>query len=197
MNHRIAFALKTSATPAALAMALLAAPCFAQAAAPDTSLSAAGPEIVVTGTRIARPDLKSISAVSVVSADDLKLANAATAETFLTQNPQFVAGLTSASNNGSGGTATVDLRGLGDQRTLVLIDGRRMVPYSIGGAVDINAIPSVLIKRVEVLTGGVLRQTIPDKPRSSRQRYVLTEAGIQLKLLHEQAVAKPDEENGH
>ena len=48
-----------------------------------------------------------------------------------------------------------------------------------------------------LLTGGVLRQTIPDKPRSSRQRYVLTEAGIQLKLLHEQAVAKPDEENGH
>ena len=49
----------------------------------------------------------------------------------------------------------------------------------------------------QLLTGGVLRQTIPDKPRSSRQRYVLTEAGIQLKLLHEQAVAKPDEENGH
>jgi ATP-dependent DNA helicase RecG len=48
-----------------------------------------------------------------------------------------------------------------------------------------------------LLTGGVLRPTIPDKPRSSRQRYVLTEAGIQLKLLHEQAVAKPDEENGH
>jgi ATP-dependent DNA helicase RecG len=48
-----------------------------------------------------------------------------------------------------------------------------------------------------LLTGGVLRPTIPDKPRSSRQRYVLTEAGIQLKLLHEQAVAKPDEENGY
>lgn len=48
-----------------------------------------------------------------------------------------------------------------------------------------------------LLIGGVLRPTIPDKPRSSRQRYVLTEAGIQLKLLHEQAVAKPDEENGY
>ncbi|MGO7417470.1 RNA-binding domain-containing protein [Rhizobium ruizarguesonis] len=48
-----------------------------------------------------------------------------------------------------------------------------------------------------LLTGGVLRPTIPDKPRSSRQRYVLTEAGIQLKLLHEKAVAKPDEENGY
>lgn len=48
-----------------------------------------------------------------------------------------------------------------------------------------------------LLTGGVLRPTIPDKPRSSRQRYVLTEAGIQLKLLREQAVAKPDEKNGH
>ena len=48
-----------------------------------------------------------------------------------------------------------------------------------------------------LLTGGVLRPTIPDKPRSSRQRYVLTEAGIQLKLLREQALAKPDEEDGH
>lgn len=48
-----------------------------------------------------------------------------------------------------------------------------------------------------LLTGRVLRPTIPDKPRSSRQRYVLTEAGIQLKLLHEKAVAKPDEENGY
>jgi ATP-dependent DNA helicase RecG len=48
-----------------------------------------------------------------------------------------------------------------------------------------------------LLTGGVLRPTIPDKPRSSRQRYVLTEAGIQLKLLRDRAVAKPDEENGH
>ena len=48
-----------------------------------------------------------------------------------------------------------------------------------------------------LLAGGVLRPTIPDKPRSSRQRYVLTDAGIQLKLLHEQTVAKPDDENGY
>lgn len=47
-----------------------------------------------------------------------------------------------------------------------------------------------------LLTGGVLRPTIPDKPRSPRQRYVLTETGIQLKLLREQALAKPDEEDG-
>ncbi len=47
------------------------------------------------------------------------------------------------------------------------------------------------------LAGGVLRPTILDKPRSSRQRYVLTDAGIQLKLLREQAVAKPDDENGY
>lgn len=48
-----------------------------------------------------------------------------------------------------------------------------------------------------LLTGGVLRPTIPDKPRSSRQRYVLTETGIQLKLLREQTLAKPDEEDGY
>ena len=154
MKNRIVYGLKSGVTPAALAVAMLSSPCFAQATPSGAAANAGTLEIVVTGTRIARPDLKSISAVSVVSVDDLKLANSATAESYLTQNPQFVAGLTSATNNGSAGAATVDLRGLGDQRTLVLIDGRRMVPFSIGGAVDINAIPSVLIKRVEVLTGG-------------------------------------------
>ena len=145
--------LRLSVTPTVLALAMLSTPCFAQAA-PGAAKSDDTPEIVVTGTRITRSDLKAISPVSVVTADDLKTANAVTPESFLTQNSQFVAGLTSATNNGSGGIATVDLRGLGDQRTLVLIDGRRMVPATIGGEVDIDAIPAVLIKRVEVLTGG-------------------------------------------
>jgi outer membrane receptor protein involved in Fe transport len=157
MKMRAMSELKLSVTPTVLALAMLSTPCFAQAAAPvapGATTPDDTPVIVVTGTRISRSDLKSISPVSVVTADDLKMANASTPESFLTQNSQFVAGLTSATNNGSGGIATVDLRGLGDQRTLVLIDGRRMVPATIGGEVDIDAIPSVLIQRVEVLTGG-------------------------------------------
>lgn len=123
-------------------------PAAAQAAGAETDV------IVVTGSRISRPDLTGASPVATVTAAELKLTNTVTAESFLSSSPQFVPGTTATTNNGNGGTATVDLRGLGDQRTLVLIDGHRMVPSDIGGAVDINAIPTVLIKRVDVLTGG-------------------------------------------
>lgn len=146
--------LKGTAAPFVLALATVAAPAYAQAAPPADNAPPEEQTIVVTGSRIARPDLQSASPVAVVSAENLKIANAVTAESLLTQNPQFVAGLTGATNNGSGGVATVDLRGLGDQRTLVLINGKRMVPADILSAVDINAIPTVLIKHIDVLTGG-------------------------------------------
>jgi iron complex outermembrane receptor protein len=57
-------------------------------------------------------------------------------------------------NNGTGGAATIDLRGLGANRTLVLINGRRMVPFSLDGTVDTNSIPIALLSRVDLLTGG-------------------------------------------
>ena len=148
--------LKTGAAPFVLGLAILAGPALAQDA-PTPANANEAPEdqaIVVTGSRIARPDLQSASPVSVITAENLKIANAVTAESLLTQNPQFVAGLTGATNNGSAGVATVDLRGLGDNRTLVLINGKRMVPADIFSAVDVNAIPTVLIKRIDVLTGG-------------------------------------------
>ena len=56
-------------------------------------------------------------------------------------------------NNGSAGAATIDLRGLGPNRTLVLINGRRMVPFDLNGVVDTNAIPVSLINRVDLMTG--------------------------------------------
>ncbi len=111
-------------------------------------------EIVVTGSRIQRPDLQSNSPIATISAGALATTNTVTAESYLSTSPQFVPAASGTTNNGNGGTATVDLRGLGSSRTLVLVDGRRMVPSDIGGAVDINAIPTVLIKRVDVLTGG-------------------------------------------
>ena len=144
--------------------AVFAFPAVAQVVqgAPPTTANATGPQtaaadeqvIIVTGSRIQRPDLQSSSPVATVTSADLKLTNTVTAESILSISPQFVPGVTNTTNNGNGGTATVDLRGLGSQRTLVLIDGHRMVPSGIGGAVDINAIPTVLIKRVDILTGG-------------------------------------------
>src|SRR3546814_17839601 len=60
----------------------------------------------------------------------------------------------SATNNGNEGAATVDLRNRGEERTLVLVDGKRFVPYDSNGVVDLNMIPPALIERVEVVTGG-------------------------------------------
>jgi len=124
--------------------------------APATSPAAAdsGSEIVVTGTRIARPDLTSSSPVAVISDQALKDSNTVTVEQILSANPQFAAGFGGASNNPGDGSAQVDLRGLGSQRTLVLIDGKRAPPFDTQGIVDVNAIPTALIKRVDVLTGG-------------------------------------------
>jgi outer membrane receptor protein involved in Fe transport len=76
-------------------------------------------------------------------------------EDFLNQLPSIEAGQTSFISNGSTGTANIDLRGLGPNRTLVLINGRRMQPGGLySNAPDVNQIPASMIERVEVLTGG-------------------------------------------
>ncbi len=161
--------LKCGVAPLVLSVASLAgsAGALAQQAAPAPGTNAPAPidtpsaganggdEIVVTGTRIVnRPDLKSASPIASVTAETLSVTNSNTVESYLTQLPQFVSSIDSATNNGGSGEANVDLRGLGAGRTLVLLDGKRMVPGDITGPVDIDAIPSVMIKRVDVLTGG-------------------------------------------
>ena len=150
--------LRLSSAACALGLALLSASAFAQeAAAPAPGAGGPTPDdqtIIVTGSRIVRPDLQASSPVATISQQTLIQTNTVTAESYLTQMPQFVGATTGATNNGQGGYATVDLRGLGPSRTLILIDGKRMVPADITGPVDINAIPVSLIKRVDVLTGG-------------------------------------------
>src|SRR3546814_6528024 len=74
-------------------------------------------------------------------------------EDYLRDIPQAVAAWGSATNNGNEGAATVDLRNLGEERTLVLVDGKRFVPYDSNGVVDLNMIPPALIERVEVEIG--------------------------------------------
>ncbi|WP_269714012.1 TonB-dependent receptor plug domain-containing protein [Caulobacter sp. NIBR2454] len=111
-------------------------------------------EIVVTGSRIARPDLVSTSPVATVGEQELKQSGVVNTENLLNTLPQAVPGITSTVNNGSGGAATVNLRGLGSNRTLVLVDGKRQTPTTQAGTVDLNLIPPALISRVEVVTGG-------------------------------------------
>jgi len=115
-----------------------------------------GRDIVVTGTRIPQANLESVAPVTVVSDQDLKLQGTAKVEDLLNSLPSVFASQASTLSNGADGTATVDLRGLGAKRTLVLVNGRRLVPGSpvTAGPADINIIPSAIVKRVEVLTGG-------------------------------------------
>ena len=130
---------------------LVSAPAFAQNAAAN---SAEVQELVVTGSRIVRQDLTSVSPVATVGEMELKASGVVNTENLLNTLPQAVPGITSTVNNGSGGAATVNLRGLGSLRTLVLVDGKRQTPTTQAGVVDLNLIPPALIDRIEVVTGG-------------------------------------------
>ncbi len=112
-------------------------------------------EIVVTGSRIARdPNLASPVPVQVVSSEDLRLSGQPNIADVLNRVPALL-GSTSAESSITG-TNVLNLRGLGDRRTLTLVNGRRYVGGGTEGsaAVDISSIPNALIERVEVLTGG-------------------------------------------
>ncbi len=111
-------------------------------------------EIVTTGSRIKRKDFTSNAPVATVGFEQIEMTGTVNTESLLNTLPQAVPGLDRTSNNPGNGTATVDLRGLGSNRTLVLINGVRVVPTTSGGSVDINSIPNALIDRIEVLTGG-------------------------------------------
>ena len=144
--------------PVAMSFALLATPAFAQdTAAPQAASDEDAPteQIVVTGSRIQAPNLTAISPVTTVTNADIKAAGTQRVEDLLNSLPQVSAGQTSALSNGATGTATVNLRGLGSTRTLVLINGRRLMPGDPGSsAADLNFIPSSMVKRIDVLTGG-------------------------------------------
>ena len=113
-------------------------------------------EVVVTGSRIIDPNVISSSQIAVVDGQDIIDAGITRVEDFLNDMPQVSPGQSITNSNGSNGTATVNLRNMGCARTLVLMNGRRMVPGTTGGGscADLNTIPTLLLKRVEVLTGG-------------------------------------------
>ena len=115
----------------------------------------AAQDIVVTGTRIPQPNLDSASPVTVVTSQEVKLQGTTRTEDLINSLPQSFAAQGSNISNGATGTATVNLRGLGTSRTLVLVNGRRLHPGDPRApAPDLNFIPSALVKRVDVLTGG-------------------------------------------
>jgi iron complex outermembrane recepter protein len=143
------------------ATSLLAGAAFLGVAPAHAQQAASAPkaepveEVVVTGSRIRQANLTSTSPVTQVTGADIQGAGVTRVEDLVNQLPQVFAGQSSTVSNGATGIATVDLRGLGPSRTLVLIDGRRMPSGSPNEqAADLNQIPGALVERVEVLTGG-------------------------------------------
>lgn len=147
--------LKAGTAPIALGLALAASPVAAQDSDADEADSTISTPIVVTGSRIARPNIESASPVTVVGSEQIALTGTTTVETLLNELPQVIPGNTRVSNNSGGENfATLDLRGLGPGRTLILLNGERLPASTTTGVVDVSQIPTGLIQRVEVVTGG-------------------------------------------
>ncbi len=135
-------------------LALSTAPAFAadQPAAPAASTVQ---EVVVTGSRIPHPGLTSVSPLTTVGSQDIKLQGVQNIEDMINTLPQAMASFGAMELNGATGTATVNLRGLGIARTLVLIDGKRLQAGDpITPVPDLNFIPSALVDRIDIVTGG-------------------------------------------
>src|SRR5499433_688460 len=116
-------------------------------------------EIVVTGSRVRRKDLTTPAPITVINKEQVQASGKVSIGDFLQMLPEQGNATNTAVNNGGTGATRVSLRGLGVARTLVLLNGRRFVPGGFGNngadaAVDLNAIPTAAIERVEVLKDG-------------------------------------------
>ncbi|MDO9487816.1 MAG: TonB-dependent receptor plug domain-containing protein, partial [Sphingomonadaceae bacterium] len=130
-------------------------PALAQAVTSEATVETASEEeIVVTGSLIRNPNLESSSPVSVIGQEEIELQQANVAEELLRELPGATPSIGSAVNNGNGGASFVNLRNMGSNRNIVLLDGQRIAPSNFVGRVDLNNIPLALVQRTEVLTGG-------------------------------------------
>ena len=144
-------------TVLATTLAILPGTAFAQDAADTSEPQNSGQDevIVVTGSRIQRTEVTATSPVTSFDQEQIELDRAVTIEDITARVPQFAGGVNSTQTGSDGrGAQTLDLRNLGQNRTLVLLNGTRMVPFSFRNAVDVNSIPAPLLKQVDVLTGG-------------------------------------------
>lgn len=164
-NNLFARKLSLLATVAPMSLLVMAAPAFAQdqalpTQAADKADDAADKDIVVTGSRIARPNLESTIPITTVTGAELEQTARVSIGDVLNDLPQIRSTYSQANSTrflGTAGLNLIDLYGLGTQRTLVLVNGRRHVGADIlNNAVspDVNTFPTDLIERVDVVTGG-------------------------------------------
>lgn len=143
-------------TSLAIALVATAAPALAQDAEVAESEAEDVNVITVTGSRIANSNLTQANPVVGITSEEFALQAPVSVEQVLRDLPGSAPGVGAQVNNGNGGIATFNLRGLGSNRNLVLMNSRRVVPSTLGGVVDLNVIPVALIERAEVLTGGAV-----------------------------------------
>ncbi|MDB2511613.1 TonB-dependent receptor [Luminiphilus sp.] len=134
----------------AIVLALASTPAMGQS---DTSTNEIE-EIVITGSLIQNPNLTRAAPVAVISEEEMDQQAIINVEEILREVPGAVPSIGANVNNGNGGFSYVNLRGLGSNRNLVLIDGQRYAPSELAGRFDLNNIPVAMIERLDVLTGG-------------------------------------------
>ena len=111
-------------------------------------------KIQITGSRIRSANAVSTSPIATVGELEIEQQQQPEIERIFRNMPASLPGDNSNVNNGTGGAATVNLRGLGSNRNLVLMNGKRMVPYNTAGSVDTSTIPTAIIDRIDIVTGG-------------------------------------------
>jgi outer membrane receptor protein involved in Fe transport len=151
--------LGVALAPAAFAQDAQAAPSPAAAATVEPATASADTarnnDIVVTGSLIQRPNNTAVSPIVTVTDAIIKQAGTPNLQDALNQFPSFTTGGNSGTGGqGTGGRASINLHGLGTNRNLVLLDGRRLPASDINGNVDINILPEAIIGGVDVITGG-------------------------------------------
>ena len=150
------YSMKLVCTTMMVAPALLVTALAGSAMAQDAKTKEVE-QIVVTGTRI-KGNVESPSPISVTKSADIQLTKATNVEDVLSKMPgvDFTGGISNATNNGGVGMSQVGLRNLGPTRTLILVDGQRLLPVFSGSSTipDLNAVPISMVDRLEVLRDG-------------------------------------------
>ncbi|MBD8528213.1 TonB-dependent receptor plug domain-containing protein [Pseudomarimonas arenosa] len=147
-NHLLTSAIRLALVASTIALMPTAA------IAQDSDEANVLDQIEVTGTRLNSPGVIANSPIASYSSEELQQKQSVTVEEFLRLVPGAVPAIGSGVNNGNGGGATINLRGLGANRGLILVNGRRVVPFNLLGAVDTNVIPIAMIERIDLVTGG-------------------------------------------
>ena len=155
LRSAVRLALATGYSKSSMRKALLTGAAAAAVCAPVYAQDqTAEEELVITGTRIRQPGVVSSSPIYSIGADELQRQQEPELEKVLRLLPITAPSDGQNVNNGTQGAATINLRGLGSKRSLVLMNGRRMVPFNDDGEVDTSMIPSALIERIDIITGG-------------------------------------------